>query len=209
MIQKISNILYYLFIEINPFAKVQIDLPNVVIGALCGGIVGYYLVRIIEWSHKVKLIFLGFIGEKTNFGELLKLKFILKGQSEPGVCCCEIITEDGHRYAKWDETPNPLKGDSLDKFIPEMVPATFYQSLYLEKVYSIPILIKYNENRINVFNGWWFGKHEGYAGFAELQNTDSVKIIIRGNGFIWKKIFTVEKIKKLNSNQSIQRIVKN
>ena len=194
--QNTMKILNYLFVEINPLAKAQIDLPNLLIGALFGGIVGYYLVKIIEWSHRVKLKFLGFKIEQTNFGKLLKLRFILKGRFEPGVCCCEIITEDGHRYAKWDETPNPLKGNNLNTFVPEMVPATFYQSLYLKKEYSIPILIEYNEKRINVFNGWWFGKYEGYAGFAELGNSDSVKIIIRGNGFIWKQKFTVEKMYK-------------
>ncbi len=171
-----------------------LDWPNLIVGAILGGIVGLFLVRIIDWLRRIRLKCKGFTIESTNFGELYKLEFILKGGFDPGVCCCEILSEQGNSCAKWDETPNPLKGDKLDRFVPEMVPATYYQNLFLNKEYAVPILIKRNDDHF-IFNAWWFGKAEGYYGLKPMKDKETITIIIRGNGFNWQKEFTVEKIK--------------
>ncbi len=53
-----------------------------------------------------------------------------------------------------------------------------------------------------MFNGWWFGKDKDYGDFRSLEDNESIKIIIKGNGFVWKKTFTIDEVKKVITTQS-------
>jgi hypothetical protein len=176
--------------------ELNLDWPNLIVGSILGGICGLCLVYGVDWLRKIQLKDKGFVREQSIMGELYKFKFILKGSFEPGVCCCEIFSKQGNSFAKWDETPNPLKGDDLKEFIPEMVPSTYYQNLYLNREYTIPIIIK-DKEEYYIFNGWWFGKSKGYYGLQLLKPNDIIKILIRGNTFSWPKEFSLEEIKNI------------
>ena len=143
-----------------------------------------------------KVKYIGFDKIVVNFGKLYKLKLILKGYSDPGTCSCEIIIDERNILAKWDECPNPLENDDLNKFLPEKVPSTFFQPLNIEKEYTIPIVIKENESYY-IFDGWWFGKDRGYYTHPALESSSKITIILRGNKFNWKKELTLAEIMNL------------
>jgi len=164
---------------------------------LTGLLLGFFLKLITDWSRRIKIKFRGFNKTIVNFGELYKLRFILYGYSNPGSCSCEIITSKGKTFAKWDESPNPLENDDLDKFVPEKVPSTFFQTLYTKKEYSIPIIIKVNSTYY-IFDGWWFGKNKGYYQLPPLSSDEKITIIIRGNNFSNKKETTLNGIISFN-----------
>ncbi|MBU1631304.1 MAG: hypothetical protein KKH49_05840, partial [Candidatus Omnitrophica bacterium] len=112
----------------------------------------------------------------------------------------EILAKDYSTFAKWDEKPNPLKRDNINEFIPELVPATFYQNLFLKRKYKVPVVVKDAENKYFVFDGWWFGKKDGYYHGKELSHSDEINVIIRGgNGLKWKQIFSLKNITSNNS----------
>jgi hypothetical protein len=171
----------------------NIDWPNALAGALVGWILGFAIDRLIIWSRQVKVAFTGFEAVQTNFGTLYKMRFNLKGYDDPGECSCELTTNAHTTFAKWDECPNPLRDDRLDAFVPEMVPATFHQRLYVSREYHIPILVKPN-NEIFVFDGWWFGRNAGYYTQRALIRESVVDITLRGSGFAWHRAFTLWEI---------------
>jgi len=185
---------------ISPIFK-RLDWPN----ALLGGIIGLALVKLVDWIRRPKLKFLGFGIVPVSFGKLVKLSFKLDGGINPGVGCCEIVTNSEKTcYAKWDESPNPLKNDKLGDFVPEKVPATYYQTLFLKKIYSVPILIEdpasipqLTQSPYRIFNAWWFGKGQGYYIEQPMKYSDFLTIIVRGNGFLWERQFTVKEVLRL------------
>jgi hypothetical protein len=166
------------------------DWPNLLIGALVGWVAGFLLDRLVLWSRRVRVQFKGFEAVETNFGRLYKIKFSLRGYEDPGDCCCELQSDGYKTLAKWDEMPNPLQEDRLDAFVPELVPQTFFQKLYVGKEYAVPVLVNDSRN-IYVFDGWWFGKDKGYYKLPSLNELDSVRVILRGSGFRWDAAFTV------------------
>ena len=136
--------------------------------------------------------FRGFTHVKTNFGMLHKMHFqILVG--DPGRCQCEIKLGADTFYAKWDEAPNPLEGDVLSSFKPEMVSATRQQWLYPDSDYMVPILINDGE-RICIFDGWWFGRHRGYGKHDPLDGNTVLSIALKGSGLTWSHDFCVRDI---------------
>ena len=171
-----------------------LDWSNLLIGAMLGALLGYILVRTLDYVRKVRIEYKGFINQKVNFGKLYKLKFKLNGDFDPGVCCCEINVNGYKSFAKWDEAPNPLRGDNPNEFVPERVPATYYQKLFLRREYCIPILIE-NDGVIEVFNGWWFGKKYRYYSLPSLADKDTITVVISGNNFNWQKKVLVQDIK--------------
>jgi len=160
---------------------------------LVGILLGFLLTRLTDWSRSVRVKYKGFDKITVNFGELYKLRFILKGHSDPGMCTCEIAISGGKTLAKWDENPNPLENDNLNKFVPEKVPSTFFQTLYTDKEYSTPIVIRDNASYY-IFDGWWFGKNKGYYQLPILNYGDKIAITIRGNNFSWKKEILLSEI---------------
>lgn len=169
----------------------NIDWPNLITGALIGWILGFSLDRIIIWSRKVKVIFTGAELTQTNFGNLYKITFSLKGHENPGKCSCEISVGSATTFAKWDETPNPLVNDNLAEFAAEKVPDTFYQHLYIGKEYKVPIVIQDNQQHY-IFDGWWFGKEKGYYSKPPLSENDEIKIVIRGESFSSEKVLSLK-----------------
>jgi hypothetical protein len=143
-------------------------------------------------ERKPSVEFRGFTQVRANFGTLHKMQFRITG-GDPGKCQCEIRIGDDTFYAKWDETPNPVEGDVLSGFRPEMVPATRQQRLYPDSDYMIPILIS-DGGSICIFDGWWFGRHRGY-GKHDLLNEDTVvSIALKGTGLNWTREFCVRDI---------------
>jgi hypothetical protein len=171
----------------------NIDWSNALVGALVGWILGFAFDRLIVWSRRVKVEFLGFESVQTNFGTLYKMRFRLKGHEDPGECSCEINSNNHTTFAKWDETPNPLRDDSLEDFVPDMVPMTFHQRLHIGREYRVPLVVNVN-NEFFVFDGWWFGRRAGYYKQPTLHSRGTVAVSVRGSGFVWSRTFTVEEI---------------
>jgi hypothetical protein len=174
-------------------AAMNIDWPNALIGALVGWLLGFGFDRLILWSRRVKVEFKGFESVQTNFGILYKMRLELKGHEDPGECSCEIKINNYTTFAKWDETPNPLREDRLTEFVPEMVPTTFHQHLYVDREYYIPIIVK-TGNTIFVFDGWWFGRSAGYYKQPPIIPHSILSMSVRGSGFVWSRTFTIEEI---------------
>lgn len=176
---------------------VKFNWPLDLVSTLAGGVVGFLLVFIIDFIKKPKLKALDFDQVKVNFGTLYKFRFKIKGLSSPGVCRLRISWSDKNVYAKWDETPNPLEGDDLSKFRPELVPGTFDQTLFRGNEYSVPIVIENNDYR-EVFSGWWFGKDIGYGPNPQLESGFQIKLTLHGAGLSWSRSYTEREICKRN-----------
>jgi len=158
---------------ISLYESFNLDWPN----ATLGGLMGLGLVCLIDFLRKPKIKFNGFQKIKVNFGTLYKIKVKIFGHINPGLSAASIKWKDGSVYAKWDETPNPLKNDQLSNFTPEMVPQTFYQNTFCGKSYLLPILHEDENKKITVFSGWWFGRDKGYdASVPELMDTSEIQI---------------------------------
>lgn len=167
--------------------KIPIDL----LGVLLGGVVGLLLVELWEYIKKPKIQFLGFLSSKFNSGgELIKIKFRIKGKSSPGVCQIELKWNKKNVKAKWDESPNPLENDDFEKFKPELVPSTYYQQLFLNKEYMVPVLHKKDSSELSVFSGWWYGQ-PNYGPNPSIKFNDNLVISISGNNLEWCKSFSV------------------
>lgn len=133
----------------------------------------------------------GFARVPVNFGVLYKLCFTIDG-GDPGDCSCDITVGDRTQPAKWDETPNPLRGDRLDAFDAGLVPSTFHQRLHADRPYQLPILIE-AERQLMVFTAWWFGRPQ-YYDLPPLTPESSVAITIRGSDLCWAHSFLVRDI---------------
>jgi hypothetical protein len=178
-------------IIVNSF--IALKFPVDILGALVGGVVGLLLVLFWDWISRPRVSFLGFNKVNVNFGDLYKLRFKLSGRKKPGICQLEIQWNGKSVKAKWDEAPNPLKNDDLNEFRPELVPATFYQTLFIEKEYQVPILHEDNGN-LSIFSGWWFGRNNGYGDDPTINEEDKITLILSGNNFQWRKTFKISKI---------------
>lgn len=171
----------------------NVNWPDALVGALVGWLLGFAFDRLILWSRRVKVELSGFEPLQTNFGTLYKMRFNLVGHDDPGECSCEIKANSYTTFAKWDESPNPLKGDRLAEFVPEMVPMTFHQRLHVDREYRLPVIVKAG-NSFFVFDGWWFGRTTGYYTQPALRPQDILSASIRGRGFVWSRTFTVQEI---------------
>lgn len=171
----------------------NIDWLNILVGILVGWLFGFASDRLILWSRHVKVEFLGFVPVQTNFGTLYKMRFQLKGHENPGECSCEIKANDYTTFAKWDETPNPLREDRLSDFAPELVPMTFRQRLHIGREYCVPLLVKV-ENGVFVFDGWWFGRGAGYYNQPSLRPRNVLSVSVQGSSFVWSHTFTFEEV---------------
>ncbi|MEW5805173.1 MAG: hypothetical protein AB1721_00355 [Patescibacteria group bacterium] len=175
---------------------VALKLPVDILGALAGGAVGLILVLIWDWISRPKVKFLGFISEQVNFGTLYKLRFKITGRQNPGICQLEIRWNGNSVKAKWDETPNPLENDQMNQFRAELVPATFYQPLFLQQEYKVPIVHRENNygQQLSVFSGWWFGRNNGYDPNPSVDRDTELTLILSGNNFQWSKKVKVSEI---------------
>jgi hypothetical protein len=130
-------------------------------------------------------------------GVLYKLRFKLTQtgrfarwttQPAPGTCAFEIRwrgPDDAERnvLGKWDETPNPFDRDIRGSrtFRRERVPLTYYQPLFLDREYRIPILMK-DGDRWRVFSGWWFGERVSFSA-PDIHYGAELSITVTGTGF--------------------------
>ncbi len=169
---------------------VTFELPLDLVRTLAGGVVGLGLVYLVNWLWRPRVKFLGFTKSRANFGTLYKLRFKLKGRSAPGFCGLQIEWSGGNILAKWDETPNPVRGDDPRQFEAALVPATFYQPLFLGREYAVPIVIEH-DGRQEIFSGWWFGREMGYGPDPRLPDSDRVRLTILGGGLRWSREFFV------------------
>ncbi len=174
----------------------EAKLPVEILSGIFGGFIGLLLVEIWDLIKRPKVQFSGFKSTKVNFGTLHKLNFRIHGKQHPGICQLEIQWNSKSVKAKWDETPNPLENDDLNKFKPELVPATFYQPLFLEKDYFVPIIHEDDEKQLSIFSGWWFGRKFGYGPDPKIDKKQKIVLTLSGNNFEWKKEFFIEDILK-------------
>lgn len=167
-----------------------IDVPGILIGFVLGVVSPYVVDRL--WRPRVRAV--AFVRDAGfNLGPLYKLRFTLRGRSVPGFCCLRIEWSGGSVFAKWDEAPNPLAGDDPNRFRPELVPATFFQPLFLRRQYTVPILIE-REGRVEVFSGWWFGRPVGYGPDPAVARGETIRLTLLGGGFEWSRDFTVDQV---------------
>lgn len=193
-----------------PFISVfSFHFPIDLLAALAGGLTGLALVEIWDRIRKPKLEYKFFKWKKVNFGYLLKIHFKLVGKQHPGICQLEIKWNDKSVFAKWDETANPIKEDNLEKdtegdwvpekFIPEAVPSTYYQPLFLKKEYSVPLLYSKQKDsqEFEIFSGWWFGRKEGYGPNIKVNKDTQMTLILSGSNFEWKETIKIDDILKM------------
>lgn len=183
----IANVLGLIPIAYNP-----VDVCNLLAAAIVGFVLGIFSTFFIDWLRRPRVVRLDFRRHKANFGMLYSFQFRLKGSLDPGLCSLRIEWPGGSVFGKWDENPNPLEGDCLDRFKPELVPATFFLPLILNREYSIPILVVGGDNRCAIFSGWWFGREFGY-GDPALENPDVTQITLTlsgGGGLNYSRTFS-------------------
>jgi hypothetical protein len=180
-----------------------LDVPNIIAGALAGGLVGFALgivgTYFVDWLRRGRVKFLGFKRYETSFGILFGFRFKVIGSLDPGLCCLQIKWPSGRVFGKWDETPNPLQSDDLTQFRPEPVPATFYQPLFIDTEYSIPVIVADLNGNCDIFSGWWFGRDRGYGPNPRLPSPQSEQIrltLLGGGGLSYSKEFRVSDILK-------------
>lgn len=167
--------------------------PLDLLSTLAGGIVGFVLVFVVDLVKRPRVRLLGFAAVPANFGTLYKLRFTLRGCTEPGLCrvtihwCCKSV------FAKWDEAPNPLESDDLSKFKPELVPATYDQPVFFNHEYSVPVVIE-KEDKREIFSGWWFGRNNGYGPDPSVESSAEIRITLSGAGLSWSRAFTLAEI---------------
>lgn len=145
---------------------------------------------------------------------LVKLEFRLRGRRlfgrlevahpSPGFCALEISAGcDESVFAKWDETPNPVVND---EYRPELAPQTYYQPLFLERTYLVPILaVHVRDDALNtsdaaitvgdvtgveIFSSKWFERFDPYQTQREdrwrigsIENELTLHLV--GNGVAW------------------------
>ena len=179
-------------LQLTKFFKFEmpIDVGGIIVGFVLGVIAPY----VVDWLWRPRVRDVGFVRDANfNLGTLYKLRFTLKGRAVPGMCCLRIEWRGRFVFAKWDEAPNPLEGDDLRRFRPELVPATFYQPLFLRRRYLVPVMIE-REGRREVFSGWWFGREMGYGPDPAISERDTVRLTLLGGGFEWTRDFRLDEI---------------
>jgi hypothetical protein len=135
---------------------------------------------------------------KDHDGVLYKFRFKLGvrfrirryfGTVAPGDCAIRIEwkpkgSAPRQALAKWDETPNPFRDG---KFAPDMVPSSYYQPLFLDREYSVPILMREkdepNEDKWTIFSAQWFGATVAFSN-PRVYPTDPVTLRIMGSGLV-------------------------
>ena len=172
----------------------KFSLPIDLASALIGGIIGLILIEVWDWIRRPKVKALGVVQVNINFGILYKLKFKIMGKQHPGICELKIEWDNKSVNAKWDEAPNPLQNDDMNNFRSELVPATFYQPLFLNKEYTIPIIHRDKNENLSIFSGWWFGRNAGYGPNPDITEGNKITLILSGNNLEWKKSFKVKDI---------------
>jgi hypothetical protein len=173
--------------------RFPIDVTSVVASTLAGGVVGFALVYFVNWLWRPRVEVLGWMKTRVNFGVLYKLRFRLKGRLAPGFCALQIEWDGKTLFAKWDETPNPLEGDDPNRFRAELVPATFYQPLFIGREYRVPIVIE-RDASLQVFSGWWFGWGRGYGPDPTLAMSAQIRLSLTGADLRWSAAFNLEDV---------------
>ncbi|MEW8332898.1 MAG: hypothetical protein AB2558_20465 [Candidatus Thiodiazotropha sp.] len=180
---------------------ITFSFPLDALSVIAGGIVGFFLVFLVDFIKKPRVKDLGFSVEKVNFGTLYKVRFKLKGKSTPGLTrmtiswCCNKV------FAKWDEAPNPIDEDDMKKFNPVLVPSTYDQPIFCGNEYNVPIVINDN-SKYEIFSGWWFGKNKGYGPDPSLNSSTKITLTLTGgSGLLWSKEFTISELLILHTNE--------
>lgn len=191
--------------------RIPVDLGNILVGALAGGVIGFGLVFLVDWSKRPRVKVLGFSAHTVKLqnssggsisAHLYKLHFRLMGVTPPGLCRMNIAWSDRAVLAKWDETPNPTAEGNSPRFRPELVPATFDQALFLGQEYHVPIIIGQGD-KYEVFSGWWFGRDTGYGPDPKVSLTDSIQLTLWGGQLLWSEAFTLDQVCKKDINLTV------
>lgn len=169
------------------------------INVISSGLVGLMLVIFYEgFLRKPSVKFLGVEKVETNFGELYKIKLRISSRRffvkvrHPGQASLKISWRGNTVFAKWDESPNPLKADRLVNFIPEAVPSTYYNNLFAGNTYLVPVMHK-DKAGLSIFSGWWFGRDLGYGPDPTLRNNNAdIKLELISANAEWYKTLTVK-----------------
>jgi len=167
--------------------------PLDLVSTIGGGVVGLFLVYLVDWIRKARIKYIGFKKAHATFGTLYKLHFIVKGRRSPGICRMQIRWDGKSVFAKWDENPNPLDRDVLGAFRAELVPSTFDQTLFNGEEYFVPVVIENGATR-KVFSGWWFGHQLGYGPDPTLREGFSIDIVLIGTDIKWSRQFSEKEI---------------
>lgn len=164
--------------------------------AILGGFLGWLLVWVVDYYKKPKIRFGKFRKVKVNFGVLYKIEVKISGHINPGLSAINISADNKNIYAKWDECSNPLESDDLSKFVPEMVPQTFYQNTFSGVKYLVPIIHEDTEQKHTAFSGWWFGRNFGYSeSVPSLFNSSEIRLeFLSQNANKKSKTYTLKEI---------------
>jgi hypothetical protein len=169
-------------------------------GAIFGGLIGLLLVALVDFLREPKVQKVRFSKFQSNFGLLYKIHFKILPRMffprSPGTSMFEIRWKNQKCLAKWDEMPNPLQNDKLSKFVPELVPSTFFQPLIPGREYQVPLIISESNSNLMIFNAWWFGRKKGYYNISNhlIDLSEKIEVHIQGANLDWKQEFKVSDI---------------
>ena len=150
------------------------------------------LVYLVAWRWRPRVKQYVFKKSDFNLGPLYKLHFTLRGRANPGLCCLRIEWSGRSVFAKWDETPNPLERDDPSRFVPELVPSTYYLPLLVKHPYAVPIVIEHNGQR-EVFSGWWFGRGR-FDPDPAIPVGAKIRLTLTGGDLHWTEEFSLEEV---------------
>jgi hypothetical protein len=191
-----------------PWSKVQgvrvatLDLPNLIVGGLLGGFVGYGANRLQQVVERPRVKRYGFLKRTPQYkdGDMYKVWFILGGRRGPGSSSMEITyREPGvapvSSFAKFDEAAIPYAPDGT--YWPHMVPLTYQQVLHIGRVYTVP-LVHSSDAGLYMFNGWWYGREaEHYTeSVFEIGAVGAIDIELTGESLRWCKTIRVADLMK-------------
>jgi len=122
------------------------------------------------------------ISEESKWhGDLYKVRLRIKRniiRSNVGNASLKmtLLNEDNIEIcANWDESPNPFTiYENKAIFNIHLVPYSETIRLIKER-YDVPIFVK-EDDKLYLFNGFWFGKKEGFYNIRELRNGDIVRL---------------------------------
>ena len=178
----------------------RLDIPNLIVGGVLGGAIGYGANRIQQIAERPRVGQFGFLKRIPEYenGDLYKVWFRLKGRRGPGSSSMEITYyEPGQApvssFAKFDEAPIPFGPDG--KYWPHMVPLTYQQVLHIGRIYTVP-LIHSSKDGIYLFNGWWYGRGEQHytESVFKISDVGSLEIDLSGEGLRWHKKIAVAEL---------------
>lgn len=184
-----------------------ITFPSEIDGVAAGvGIVtAISVVWLVDWIKTPTIRHLGW----RHVGDFYYFDFEIVGKvlpwwcGDPGTASVVLSWRSYSTFAKWDELPEPWNYEK-GKFVPNLVPSTFYLPVTVQKPYSLP-LIRLVEGETWVFSGWSYGWPR-YGPDPVVGPNDPICVEVRGGSSLrWRRHVTVSRITNAGPGDRLPR----